>query len=146
MKCIVVAILSLGTIISTASEPVQWQTNTSNGEKIPAGWQPFGIDSFDNQDPFLLRRSSAITWNENQKWEITTAGQKLPAGWEPFGYDSNDQFDPVLLRRCVRGQWDGKQKWKVQTSNGSKIPEGWEPFAYDSKDQQDPFLLRSRIK
>ena len=146
MKCIMTLVLSLGTIISTAAEPVKWQTNTSNGEKIPAGWQPFGIDSLDNQDPFLLRRSSAVTWDENQKWQITTAGLKLPAGWEPFGYDSNDQFDPVLLRRCVRGQWDGKQKWKVQTSNGSKIPEGWEPFAYDSKDQQDPFLLRSRIK
>ena len=96
MKCIVLAVVSRGVIISTAAEPVKWQTNTSNGKKIPTGWQPFGIDSLDNQDPFLLRRSSAVTWDKNQKWQITTAGLKLSAGWEPFGYDSNDQLDPVL--------------------------------------------------
>ena len=72
----------------------KWQINTSNGQKIPSGWEPFSVDSFDKQDPFLLRRSSSAKWDSQQKWEINTAGFKIPAGWEPFGYDSNDEFVP----------------------------------------------------
>ncbi len=122
-----------------AAPPVaaKWQVNTSSGRQIPTGWQPFGIDSFDNQDPFLLRRSSAVSWDENQKWQITTAGLKLPAGREPFGYDGNDQVDPVLLRRSSSAKWDGKQKWEITTA-GIRIQWGWDPFAYDSKGQSDP--------
>ena len=33
----------------------KWQIKTSNGSKIPAGWQPFGYDSNDQSDPFLIR-------------------------------------------------------------------------------------------
>ena len=33
-----------------------WEIKTSNGLKIPEGWQPFSYDSNDEQDPFLLRR------------------------------------------------------------------------------------------
>ena len=144
MSYILPAVLALGTVIGTAAPaaPVKWQIHTSNGLKIPAGWQPFGIDSFDNQDPILLRRSSAATWDGKQTWKITTAGLKLPAGWEPFGYDSNDEFDPVLLRRCTVGKWDKKQKWEIKTSRGVNIPAGWEPFGYDWNDEFDPILLR----
>ena len=78
----------------------KWQIKTSNGSKIPAGWQPFGYDSNDKSDPFLLRRSTNGKWDATQKWEIKTSnGLKIPAGWEPFGYDSKDEFDPFLIRR-----------------------------------------------
>lgn len=33
-----------------------WQIKTSNGQKIPAGWEPFAYDSKDQSDPFILRR------------------------------------------------------------------------------------------
>jgi len=36
----------------------KWQIKTSNGSKIPAGWQPFGYDSNDQSDPFLIRHRS----------------------------------------------------------------------------------------
>ncbi|MDB4712201.1 hypothetical protein OAF35_05980 [Verrucomicrobiales bacterium] len=36
----------------------KWQIKTSNGSKIPAGWQPFGYDSNDKSDPFLIRHRS----------------------------------------------------------------------------------------
>ena len=122
----------------------KWEIKTSSGN-IPLGWEPFGYDSNDQSDPFLLRRQTK-NWDENQKWQITTAGLKLPAGWEPFGYDYNDQQDPILLRRSTAGNWDRKQQWEIKTSNGLRVPGGWQPFAYDSKDEQDPFLLRKRIK
>ncbi|MEC7862765.1 MAG: hypothetical protein VYC70_09090, partial [Verrucomicrobiota bacterium] len=78
----------------------KWEVKTSNGSKIPAGWQPFGYDYNDKSDPFLLRRSTNGKWDATQKWEIKTSnGSKIPAGWEPFGYDSKDEFDPFLLRR-----------------------------------------------
>tara|TARA_B100000609_G_scaffold192791_1_gene183351 strand:- start:37 stop:189 length:153 start_codon:yes stop_codon:yes gene_type:complete len=34
----------------------QWEFKTSNGKKIPKGWEPFAYDSNDNFDPLLLRR------------------------------------------------------------------------------------------
>ena len=36
----------------------KWEIKTSNGSKIPAGWEPFGYDSKDEFDPFLIRRRS----------------------------------------------------------------------------------------
>ena len=33
----------------------KWEVKTSSG-KIPEGWEPFGYDSNDKFDPFLLRR------------------------------------------------------------------------------------------
>ena len=144
---IIGALLSSSVFLDAADTGTtdKWQIDTSNGSKIPAGWEPFGFDSFDEQDPFLLRRNSSAKWDPKQKWEINTAGFKIPAGWEPFGYDGNDEFDPVLLRRSSSVNWDPKQKWEIKTA-GLKIPVGWEPFAYDSKDQFDPFLLRQRVK
>ena len=79
-----------------------WQIKTSNGQKIPAGWEPFNFDSFDEQDPFLLRRSSSSEWDKKQSWKIMTAGLTIPTGWEPFGYDGNDESDPFLLRRLIK--------------------------------------------
>ena len=77
----------------------KWQIKTSNGSKIPAGWQPFGYDSNDKSNPFLLRRSTNGNWDVTQKWEIKTSnGSKIPSKWEPFGYDYNDKFDPFLIR------------------------------------------------
>ena len=147
-KLLPIIALSTSAIFFALAAPVltaKWQINTSNGQKIPSGWEPFSIDSFDKQDPFLIRRSSSANWDAKQKWEINTAGFKIPAGWEPFGYDGNDEFDPVLLRRSSSANWDPKQKWEIKAA-GLKIPVGWEPFAYDSKDQFDPFLLRQRVK
>ena len=60
---------------------------------------------FDEQDPFLLRRSSSSEWDKKQSWKIMTAGLTIPAGWEPFGYDGNDESDPVLLRQSSSSQW-----------------------------------------
>ncbi len=37
-------------------EDQQWEFKTSNGKKIPKGWEPFAYDSNDNFDPLLLRR------------------------------------------------------------------------------------------
>ena len=107
MKSKVVLVIGLSTsaIFFALAAPVltdKWQINTSNGQKIPSGWEPFSIDSFDKQDPFLLRRSSSAKWDPKQKWEIKTAGLKIPVGWEPFAYDSKDQFDPFLLRQRVK--------------------------------------------
>ena len=34
----------------------KWKIQTSNGFGIPEGWEPFGYDSQDQQDPFLHRR------------------------------------------------------------------------------------------
>ena len=79
----------------------KWEIKTSSG-KIPAGWEPFAFDSFDESDPFLLRRRTTGDWDVRQKWEIRTSSGQVPAGWEPFAYDSNDQFDPILLRRRIR--------------------------------------------
>ena len=147
-KLVLIIGLFTSAIFFAVAAPVltdKWQINTSNGQKIPSGWEPFSIDSFDKQDPFLLRRSSSAKWDSQQKWEINTAGFKIPAGWEPYAYDGNDEFDPVLLRRSSSVNWDPKQKWEIKTA-GLKIPIGWAPFAYDSKDQFDPFLLRQRVK
>ena len=33
-----------------------WEIKTSNGLNIPEGWELFGYDNNDEQDPFLLRR------------------------------------------------------------------------------------------
>ena len=126
------------------SNTQEWEIKTSSG-KIPEGWQPFGYDYNDKQDPFLLRRRTTDNWDRKQKWEIKTSSGKIPEGWEPYAYDSNDEFDPFLLRRRTSGNWDNKQKWEIKTSSG-KIPEGWEPYAYESNDEFDPFLLRRRIK
>jgi len=114
-----------GAAADTASK---WKISTSN-KNIPEGWEPFAFDDFDEQDPFLLRRSNSAKWDSKQKWEFNTARLRIPEGWEPFSYDSNDEFDPVLLRRRT-DKWDGKQKWEVSTA-GLRIPVGWEPFAYD---------------
>ena len=38
------------------NEDQQWEFKTSNGKKIPKGWEPFAYDSNDNSDPLLLRR------------------------------------------------------------------------------------------
>ena len=37
-------------------EDQQWEFKTSNGRKIPKGWEPFAYDSNDKFDPLLLRR------------------------------------------------------------------------------------------
>ena len=37
-------------------EDQQWEFKTSNGGKIPKGWEPFAYDSNDKFDPLLLRR------------------------------------------------------------------------------------------
>ena len=41
---------------TTWGENQQWEFKTSNGKKIPKGWEPFAWDSNDNFDPLLLRR------------------------------------------------------------------------------------------
>ena len=104
----------------------QWKIKTG-GTQIPAGWEPYGYDSFDEDEPILLRQSNSPKWDDKQKWEWNTAGLKIPTGWEPFGYDSNDEFDPVLLRRSNSVNWNSGQKWEIKTSSGN-IPLGWEPF------------------
>jgi len=99
---LICAVLNSAIFVSSGDTKLtdQWQIKTSNGLKIPTGWQPFGYDSNDKFDPFLLRRSTNGKWNATQKWEIKTSnGLKIPAGWEPFGYDYNDKSDPFLLRR-----------------------------------------------
>ena len=99
---LICAVLNSAIFVSSGDTKLtdQWQIKTSNGLKIPAGWQPFGYDSNDKFDPFLLRRSTNGKWDATQKWEIKTSnGSKIPAGWEPFGYDSKDEFDPFLIRR-----------------------------------------------
>jgi hypothetical protein len=98
-----------------------WQIKTSDGQKIPAGWEPFNFDSFDEQDPYLLRRSSSSEWDKKQSWKIMTAGLTIPTGWEPFGYDGNDESDPVLLRQSSSTLWDLKQKWEIKTG-GAQNP------------------------
>jgi len=96
--------VALASVISVSAANTKltekWRIKTSNGSKIPAGWQPFGYDSNDESDPFLLRRSTNGKWDTTQKWEIKTSnGSKISAGWEPFGYDSKDESDPFLIRR-----------------------------------------------
>ena len=101
IKSILIGGLLASTIFlsGAATDPTgKWKISTSNG-KIPEGWEPFAVDDFDEQDPFLLRRSSSAKLDPKQKWEINTSGFKIPAGWEPYAYDGNDEFDPVLLRR-----------------------------------------------
>ena len=146
-------------------EDQKWEVQTSTGKfkgifglgnlEFDAGWEPFGYDSNDEQDPFLLRRRTSSKWDGKQKWKVKTSSGKFnraqktvefEIGWEPFAYDSNDEFDPFLLRRRTTDKWDGKQKWEIKTSSGRRIPAGWKPFAYDSNDKFDPFLLRRRIK
>ena len=145
---VTVVLLASTTVICTASatsNTEKWEIKTSS-EKIPEGWEPFGYDSNDKSDPFLMRRRTSGNWDDKQKWEIkTSSGRGITAGWEPFAYDSNDEQDPFLLRRRTAGNWDNKRKWQIKTSPG-KIPLGWEPFGYDSNDKFDPFLLRRRIK
>ena len=103
----------------------QWEIKTSAG-KIPEGWEPFGYDYNDKQDPFLLRRKTD-NWNDKQQWEIKTSSGKIPVGWEPFGYDSNDKQDPFLLRRCTSDKWDYETYLKenpdiAKASKNEKIP------------------------
>ena len=45
---------SVGTLLW--DEDQQWEFKTSNGRKIPKGWEPFAYDSNDKFDPLLLRR------------------------------------------------------------------------------------------
>ena len=45
---------SVGTLLW--DEDQQWEFKTSNGGKIPKGWEPFAYDSNDKFDPLLLRR------------------------------------------------------------------------------------------
>ena len=40
----------------TLERRLKWEIKTSNGLKIPEGWEPFAYDCNDEQDPFLLRR------------------------------------------------------------------------------------------
>ena len=47
-------IQTVGTLLW--DEEQQWEFKTSNGKKIPKGWEPFAYDSNDNSDPLLLRR------------------------------------------------------------------------------------------
>ena len=47
-------IQTVGTLLW--DEEQQWEFKTSNGKKIPKGWEPFAYDSNDNFDPLLLRR------------------------------------------------------------------------------------------
>ena len=99
---ILCAVLASAVFVSAGDTRItdKWQIKTSNGLKIPAGWQPFGYDSKDESDPFLLRRSTNGKWDTTQKWEVKTSnGSKISAGWEPFGYDSKDESDPFLIRR-----------------------------------------------
>ena len=45
-------------VVNSVPPPIntqKWQVKTSSG-KIPEGWEPFGYDSNDEFDPFLLRR------------------------------------------------------------------------------------------
>ena len=100
----VVLLISTTTVIfttSATSNTEKWEIKTSS-EKIPEGWEPFGYDSNDKYDPFLLRRRSAGEWDSKQKWEIQTSSGTIPEGWEPFAYDSNDKSDPFLLRRRIK--------------------------------------------
>ena len=100
----VVLLISTTTVIfttSATSNTEKWEIKTSS-EKIPEGWEPFGYDSNDKSDPFLLRRRSAGNWDNKQKWEIKTSSGSIPEGWEPFAYDSNDKSDPFLLRRRIK--------------------------------------------
>ena len=112
---VAVVLLASTTVICTASatsNTEKWEIKTSS-EKIPEGWEPFGYDSNDKSDPFLLRRKTN-NWDNKQKWEIKTSSGAIPEGWEPFAYDSNDKFDPFLLRRRTSGNWDNKQKWEIR--------------------------------
>ena len=151
----------------------KWEIKTSSG-KIPAGWEPFAFDSFDESDPLLLRRHTTGNWDARQRWEIKTSSGQVPVGWEPFAYDSKDKSDPFILRRRVPGKVSGaigsrgsapKKSSRTSGKGGKKgsaagksvgeqkwevrtssgrIPVGWEPFAFDSFDESDPFLLRRR--
>ena len=100
---VAVVLLASTTVICTASatsNTEKWEIKTSS-EKIPEGWEPFGYDSNDKSDPFLLRRKTN-NWDNKQKWEIKTSSGAIPEGWEPFAYDSNDKSDPFLLRRRIK--------------------------------------------
>ena len=57
----------------------QWKIKTG-GTQIPVGWEPYGYDSFDENDPILLRQSNSPKWDDKQKWEWNTAGLKIPIG------------------------------------------------------------------
>ena len=142
-----VALLIAGACLLNANDKgagrQKWEIKTSSGQ-IPTGWEPFAFDSFDESDPFLLRRRTTGDWDARQRWQIKTSSGQVPVGWEPFAYDWNDESDPFLLRRLTTDKAAGRQKWEIKTSNG-KIPVGWEPFAYDSKDKSDPFILRRRV-
>jgi len=101
---VTVVLLASTTVICTASatsNTEKWEIKTSS-EKIPEGWEPFGYDSNDKSDPFLLRRRTTDNWDGKQKWEIKTSSGKIPEGWEPYAYDTNDEFDPFLLRRRIK--------------------------------------------
>ena len=110
-----------------------------NGEKIPAGWQPFGIDSFDNQDPFYY---AAVLQSLGMKIKsgrlLPLAKSFLPVG-NPLAMTAMINLIRFLLRRSKSAKWDGKQLGNHPA--GIRIPAGW-GFAYDCKDQSDPVLLR----
>ena len=74
----------------------KWEIKTSSG-KIPAGWQPFAFDSFDESDPVLIRRCTTDAAAAKQKWEIKTSSGEIPAGWEPFAYDSKQKLANILI-------------------------------------------------
>ena len=62
-------------VITGSNIPTEkWEIKTS-ARKIPEGWEPFGYDYNDKQDPFLLRRKTD-NWNDKQQWEIKTSSGK----------------------------------------------------------------------
>ena len=84
---VTVILLATTALVSIGAAPNntdKWKINTSSG-KIPEGWEPFGHDYNDKQDPFLLRRKTD-NWNDKQQWEIKTSSGRVPVGWEPFGW------------------------------------------------------------
>jgi len=74
MKYIGVKLLIIGALLTStiflsmaaADETEKWEIKTSSG-KIPVGWEPFGYDSNDEFDPFLLRRKTADKLHGGQK-------------------------------------------------------------------------------
>jgi len=119
------AAVCTGAESTKATNTEKWEIKTSAG-KIPEGWEPFGYDYNDKQDPFLLRRK-IDNWNDKQQWQIKTSSGKIPVGWEPFGYDSNDEQDPFLLRRRTSDKWDYEDYLKenpgiAKASKNGKIP------------------------
>ena len=128
----------------------QWEIKTSAG-KIPEGWEPFGCDYNDKQDPFLLRRCTSDKWDyeaylkENPDIAKASKNEKIP---------KEKLINGVKLRAEEKAPTEEGQKWEVKTATGKykgffgfgnlEFGAGWEPFAFDSNDEFDPFLLRRK--